>query len=60
MSGKYRDEEFGKIGAVTFRSKAAYGRTISTVGPPVFWFPRVRVMLGFKFNRFSCVDALIR
>ena len=40
---------------MTFRSKEAYGRTISTVGPPVFWFPSVKVMLGLRFRRFSWV-----
>lgn len=38
LSGKYR-VAFTTLGYETRRSKLAYGKTISTVGPPVREFP---------------------
>jgi hypothetical protein len=47
-------------GKAMVRSKLAYGRTMSTVFPPVSVLPNVNVMLAFLVTRALCVVSLTR
>lgn len=45
---------------MTLRLNAAYGRTMSVVGPPCFWFASVIVMFGFSVRREACTLLSMR
>ena len=51
LSGKYR-VRFSTLGYDAERSKLAYGKTISTLGPPFRVFPSLNIKLGFLSVRF--------
>lgn len=51
LSGKYR-VELSTLGYDALRSKLAYGKTISTLGPPSRVFPSWNIKLGFLSIRF--------
>ena len=52
-SGKYPTGSLTRGGLAT-RSKAEYGSTMSTDGPPFSELPSVKVMLGFTRERPAC------
>ncbi len=45
---------FSTDGYFALRSKLAYGNTMSTVGPPIFESPMVKVKLGLVDDRLLC------
>lgn len=57
LNGKKRECSV-TAGDVACKSKLAYGRTISIVGPPVSEFSIVNVILGFMARSVWCVVSL--